>query len=167
MLPGGRGSNGLRILQYTGRRDVLVDGSLLGLVSLRPLVAISGRTVEIIGCILPVSHVHRLDILSLAGRDLRGVLEVELVIAKSCPTMVRSPRPPKWRLANCDRRPLASLPDSDHLVRRVFTIRWQFVDWPKLLLLSASTCALVYLLEVQLELLLDILSLRRPLILDH
>lgn len=105
VLPGWRGDDFL-LVQGAGRRHILVDGPLLGPISLRPLVVV-GWTVDIDSCILPLSHVHRLDVLSLAGRDLRGIFEVELVIAKSCLAMVRYWRPHERRLVNCTFDPLA------------------------------------------------------------
>jgi hypothetical protein len=86
VLPGRRGDDSL-IVQGVRRRNILVDGPLLGPISLRPLVVVCW-TVDVDSYILPLSHVHRLDVLSLAGRDLRGVLEVELVIAKGCLALV-------------------------------------------------------------------------------
>lgn len=80
VLPGRRGDDSL-IVQGGRRRYKLVDGPLLGPVSLRPLVFV-GWTIDVDSYILPLSHVHPLEIRTLAGRDLRGVLEVELVIAK-------------------------------------------------------------------------------------
>lgn len=126
VLPGRRGGDSLTA-QGGRRRYVLVDGPLLGPISLRPLVGV-GWTIDVDSCILPVSHVDRLDVPSLAGRHLRGVLEVELVITESCLALVRYRRPHEWRLVNCSCDPSAWLPRSGHLVGRVFIICWLLVD---------------------------------------